>query len=99
MSDQTLRILLIDDRLGFQGTAKFLEWKLNNFIKESESQDEIKYQIEVVPERLISNLETRLKTEPFDLVLLDISFEKNEVKSEDSTEAHNNKEDLQRICE
>ncbi len=70
------RILLIDDRLGFYGTAKFFERKLNQILSEKGQ----KYFFEIIPERFISRAEFRLKTEPFDAMLLDLDFSHNEGK-------------------
>ena len=47
-----IRILLIDDRLGFIGTAKFFEAMLNKKAKETKSE----YEFQILHERFISNL-------------------------------------------
>ena len=70
MNFNTIRILLVDDRLGYMGTAKFFQWQLNQILAKEEST----YTIKIFPECFISNLDNRLKTEPFDLILLDLDF-------------------------
>jgi len=86
------RILLVDDRLGFWGTAKFLEYELNKALEQinknqnnNQSNSSNSYKIdrfEVIPERFASNVELRLKTEPFDMVLLDLVFKRNDTTKE-----------------
>ena len=70
------QILLVDDRLGFLGTAKFFQYMLNEKLKgqRNGNSGNSKFAVKVIPEKDIKKLETRIKTKPFDLILLDLVF-------------------------
>lgn len=81
-SKQNYHILLVDDRLGNASSSGFFQYKLNKAFslergKIQERYGEIDLKFSVVPEESIVNLEYRLKSEPFDLILLDLNFQHN----------------------
>jgi len=76
------RILLVDDRLGNAASSGFFQYKLNRTIsleraKIQKRYGDIEIKLSVLPEESIVDLEYRLKSEPFDLILLDLNFQHN----------------------
>lgn len=84
------RILLVDDHLGYLTSAGYLQYRLketlnkyyNNFeINRGRNREsfknkygEFEIKVTIYPENRLKNMEFRLKTEPFDLILLDLNF-------------------------
>lgn len=73
------KILLVDDHMGNFTSANFLQYKLNKCL--SADADAIKHLygdigivLKISPEQHLRRLEYRLKSEPFDLILLDLDF-------------------------
>lgn len=73
-------VLLIDDHLGNLTSAGFLQYKLNESLKENkikieEFYGESEIKIIISSEKSLDNFEYRLKSEPVDLILLDLNFQ------------------------
>lgn len=71
------KILLVDDHMGNFTSANFLQYKLNECLCSGDIKDlygDIDIALKISPEQHLRRLEYRLKSEPIDLVLLDLDF-------------------------
>lgn len=87
--NKNYNILLVDDRLGNLTSAGYLQYKLNKVIEDKYEKFKLKYgefgvNITINPENKLKKLEFRLKSEPFDLILLDLNFQ-NEINCAEHT--------------